>query len=390
MARKIACVRSITDIQPIIGADRIEVAYVGGWPVVTGKGEFNVGEKIVYFEPDAMLPLDNPLFRPLADRGKNRENDKGELCVVLRTVKLRKQISQGLIMPLSAFDINADIEEGTDVSEITGVQKYDPPEVAGRPGNMRNWPASDGEIPHTDEDRIQNKIDMLRWFAETPGSEDIAGRFMPSEKLDGTSTTFFLIRTDDIEKHPTGWRYGACSRKNEVLRSVIDEATAEETGLTASNASTRENVYWTNFDKYGIRERLDGLHALHPDASVIAIQGESTGPGINGNRLDRKNIEFHAFNVVIDGKRSNPIDEGLADIAVPQRPEFMLDFHYGMNPQEAMEAAISKVDGLHSLLDDKRLAEGIVYRFDGDLPEGFNPEWNHFKIISNKYLLKIK
>lgn len=392
MARKMACIRRITDIKPIPDADRIETAYVGGWPVVIGKDEFKINQKVVYFEPDSMLPLSNPLFAPLATRGKNRMNDKDELCVVLRTVKLRKQISQGLILRLSDFNINEDTDVDTDVTELTGVQKYDPPEVANRPKNLKVWP--NGLITKTDEDRIQNKIDMLKWFADTENSERIASMFKPSEKLDGTSTTFFKMKTNDVINHPDGWRYGVCSRNNEVLRSSNAPDYAIHDGMPARITDATENLYWLMFDKYDMKTRLNELLQKYPDAIVIAIQGETTGPSVNGNRLNRKVLEFHAFNVLIDGHRINPTDEpAVSDIVVPQRPEFNLDFHYGMNPQEEMEAIIDRIDGLHSSIDKNRLAEGIVYRLDvnsDELPDGFNPEWKHWKVISNKYLLKIK
>lgn len=87
--RKLATIREIKDIQPIEGADRIEVATVDGWQVVIKKGEFKVGDKIIYIEIDSIVP-EREEFEFLRDR-KFR----------VRTIKLRKQISQGLIMPLS-------------------------------------------------------------------------------------------------------------------------------------------------------------------------------------------------------------------------------------------------------------------------------------------------
>lgn len=64
------------------------------------RNDYKAGDKIVYFEPDSMLPLSNPLFAPLESRGKHAENSRGEECVVLKTISLRGQVSQGLAMPL--------------------------------------------------------------------------------------------------------------------------------------------------------------------------------------------------------------------------------------------------------------------------------------------------
>lgn len=84
----------------------------------------------------------------------------------------------------------------------------------------------------------------------------------------------------------------------------------------------------------------------------------------------------------------NPADvEPVKDIVVPQL-DLTLPFHTGGDPLDMMDAALNMVDGIHSALDKNRLAEGVVWRYDGELPDGFHDEWKHFKTISNKYLLK--
>jgi len=56
--RKLASVQTIRDIQPIEDADAIEVVSILGWKVVTKKGEFQLGQKCVYFEVDSFLPIE--------------------------------------------------------------------------------------------------------------------------------------------------------------------------------------------------------------------------------------------------------------------------------------------------------------------------------------------
>ena len=48
--RKLAHVEKIVSIQPIDGADRIEVATVLGWQVVVKKDEFKVGDLCIYID----------------------------------------------------------------------------------------------------------------------------------------------------------------------------------------------------------------------------------------------------------------------------------------------------------------------------------------------------
>ena len=52
--RQLATIRTIASTRPIQGADRIEVAQVDGWECVVKKGEFEVGQHIVYVEVDSV------------------------------------------------------------------------------------------------------------------------------------------------------------------------------------------------------------------------------------------------------------------------------------------------------------------------------------------------
>ena len=88
--RALAHVEKIVDIQPIEGADNIDVATILGWKgVIAKKDDFNGGDKVVYIEIDSKVP-ERPEFEFLRDRKFS-----------VRTIRLRGQYSQGLIMPLS-------------------------------------------------------------------------------------------------------------------------------------------------------------------------------------------------------------------------------------------------------------------------------------------------
>lgn len=65
MERKLASIQTILEINPIEGADNIVVATVLGWHCVVKKGEFNVGDKIIYIEVDSILPA-TPEFEFMA------------------------------------------------------------------------------------------------------------------------------------------------------------------------------------------------------------------------------------------------------------------------------------------------------------------------------------
>ena len=84
----LASVQRIVNVTPIEGADAIETATVLGWEVVIKKGEYQIGDLCCYIQIDTVVP-EKPEYEFLRDR-KFR----------VKTIKLRKQISQGLIVPL--------------------------------------------------------------------------------------------------------------------------------------------------------------------------------------------------------------------------------------------------------------------------------------------------
>ena len=117
--RKLATIRQISDLQPILEADKIECATVDGWKVVVQKGKHVVGEKIIFFEIDSFLPLkpEYEFLRKSCHRTMN--NIEG---FRIRTVKFKKQLSQGLVLSL---DFEAEL--GDDVTEKLGVMLWEDP-----------------------------------------------------------------------------------------------------------------------------------------------------------------------------------------------------------------------------------------------------------------------
>ena len=112
--RKLATIARIENLEPIPNADRILKATVRGWECVVAKSDnFNVGDKVIFVEVDSILPP-RPEFAFMKDR-KYR----------VRTIKLRKQISQGLVLPVSYLR-GSYHEIGDDVTKELGITKYDP------------------------------------------------------------------------------------------------------------------------------------------------------------------------------------------------------------------------------------------------------------------------
>jgi len=208
--RKLASIKYIDKLEPIEGADKIELAHVGGWKVIVAKNvEHEVGDAVVYCEIDSFLPIE-PEFEFLRKSSFKRLAD-GKEGFRLKTIKLRGQISQGLIIPLSdAISVMKrrngsvfyeQLEEGQDVSEALGIIKYDPPLPANLGGEVKRY--FPGFLRKTDEERIQNLTkEYEKWKSEDRD-------FYFTEKLDGSSSTFYI---KDGE-------FGVCSRNLELKES---------------------------------------------------------------------------------------------------------------------------------------------------------------------------
>lgn len=365
--RKLATLEKIQSLEPIEGADKIELAKVRGWNVVVQKDLYEVGSEVVYFEIDTMLPQSDERFESFMARGV-RTDSEGRTGHVVKTIRLKGQYSQGLIMPWKEFAYELgkiyDRRFGTDVSEVIGVWKWEPPIPAQLSGKVRG--GLPGWVRKTDAERIQNFEDFL------PLNPD---DFYCTEKIDGSSATFTLKDGD----------FHVCSRNLDL----------EE---------TEGNTFWEMAKRYKIREFLESMleeQTNNTSDDYITIQGEIYGEGINGNRLGLKGHHFRAFNFELNGKfvpleyldRSDPMnaDEDLVHIpAVPHLGVGSMYYEDGplISAPQTVSEALEAVDGMKSLLAKDRLAEGVVWRRkDG---EDIIPGIRSVKAISNKYLLKEK
>lgn len=343
--RKLASIRRIDDIQPIPGADAIDVATIGGWNVVVKKGEFTVGELVVYLEVDSWVPHDLAPFLSKGQEPRVYEGVKGER---LKTVKLRGQVSQGLILPLSAAFLGSaadyDFQEDMDVTETLGVLKYEKPVSVSLAGFARgNFPSF---IPKTDQERIQNlKRDLGDWVA-------VGLDWEVTEKLDGTSVTIYKNSAlADEGKEPLG----VCSRNLDLKE-------------------TEGNVYWN------VAKAFDVHAILLRDGRNLAIQGEIIGLGIQGNQYKLDKQVLYVFDIYdIDNRRYfTPVERqnfcwlhGLNHVPIHQK-DYVISEH---NIPKLLDMA----EGYSYINDSQR--EGLVFKCNTD------PSIS-FKAISNKWLLK--
>lgn len=358
MSRKLASIQKIWKIEPIEGADKIELAHVLGWQCVVQKGQFKEGNYCVYFEIDSFLPV-KPEFEFLRKSSYRFNPILGE-GFRIKTMKMKGQISQGLVMPCETFPIlwYDQIEQmycvvpslGQDVTELLGVRKWEIEERATTGGTtIGNLPYG---VPHTDEERIQTIPELLELFRDK--------KYYITTKCDGFSHSVFI---DEDEKfHVTGHNFeykddGHCAFYEFVKKNDIESKIR----------------VWKKNQSFKI--------------DTICIQGEWCGAGLQGNRLRLQQPDWFIFTLIINGKRA----------CLDEMNRFALETGIHMVPLE--ETGINlpeKYPDIDALLKRAEIkypcgntGEGIVIRTV--VPEQCRlteSGYLSFKVINNKYLLK--
>lgn len=333
--RKLATIRTIKEVKLIPEADKICAYRIDDWLVVDSINKYQVGDVAIYLEIDSWVPHE---LAPFLSKGQEPREYNGVKGERLKTVCLRGQVSQGLLLPINLDSPLADqVSLGDDVTELLGIQKWEPPIPARLQGMMKgNFPCF---IPKTDQERCQNlrkEFDKYQSFT-----------YEVTEKLEGTSFTCFI----------SDGEFNVCSRNLNLKE-------------------TEGNTYWNVARKYNIEEKLREF-----GYESIAIQSEILGPAIQNNIYRLEEHQFFVFDVydIENSKYFTP----------EERQEFCKKLEFQHAPvletielkNLSIENIISIADGF-SQLNNKVLREGIVFKSLCGT--------HHFKSISNKYLLKSK
>lgn len=349
--RKLATIRKIAEIRDIEGADRIQAYRVDGWWVVGQKDQYKLDEMVVYCEIDSWIPTEIAPFLSKSKEPREFNGIKGER---LKTIKLKGQVSQGLLLPIQTLEASGlpfedfiKIEEEDNVSELLNITKWELSEKEfiriygqnkdARPGGFPSY------IPKSDQERIQNY--KTKTLQELKDKEII---FEVTEKLEGSSLTAYINGEDE----------GVCSRN-------INLKEPEDDGF---------NVFWHVARKYKLLEKLRVLDR------PLAIQGELVGPGICGNIYKLGEYRFYLYNIWdISAQRWLYPDERneLCDLLEIEQVPF--DCNFIIAEEDSIDDLLDMADG-YSVINKEVRREGLVYKSYSST--------HSFKTVSNKYLLE--
>lgn len=344
--RKMASIQRLDNITSIDGADQIVCGHVGGWQVVIKKDEFVAGDLVVFCEIDSWIPTKLAPFLSKGKEPREYNSVKGER---LRTVRLRGQLSQGLILStdvIPANNLNWAGPEGVDVSELLNIQKWEMPVNTQLQGVARgNFPSC---IPKTNEERVQNLSKELNSYLDMT--------WEVTEKLEGSSATFALV----------GEEFHVCSRN-------------------LSLKETEGNSFWSIAKKYNIEQKMcdNGWYDT-------AIQCELVGPGVQGNHYELKEIDCYVFaiyNIRLGKYMPSKVRRSMVEylemkhvpiFTIAKLDDILVTVDRLVTP---MEKVLKFADG-NSWINPKKLREGVVFK-------NMNGQ-EHWKAVSNNYLLKEK
>lgn len=413
--RQLCYITRIDIIEPIIGSDNCEAAVVGGWKIMVRKGTFQPGNLAIYFEIDSHVDTTKPEFAFLAPKHGNVKTQKYTFGG-----KNPGFYSQGLLMSAkdfggfeyqdgdgqfylhfgkdSFFKENVDYKKGDFLTEKLGVTyaiaednkrkaKSNPdakinavlarhPYFAkkygrvikknkflrqffiflwGKKKDSRSWIEG---VPKTDEERIENRTWTL---------EDDSKIWIATEKIDGTSTTFYMSRSRGLTKG----EYLVCSRN-----VIFDTPARAERNYYSDTIGS--NVYLKMSEKYNVKEALKKLLENRPSAEWVAIQAETFGQNIQKRDYGMKDQEIRAFNLLYsDCGRVGTLEmrDALEPLGIPVVPIIS----EGMTLPSTVDELREFVHSAGSAIDGE-MKEGIVFRtVDGK---------DSFKCVDPAFLVK--
>lgn len=372
--RKLARVVIIDSLHPIEGADRIELAMVGGWQVVCQKGLYTAGCKAVYFEVDSLLPVSAEAFAFLA--GSKNVVVNGEQYARIKTIKLRKQLSQGILMPMKEMGAKDTAPVDYDLTEKLGVLKYESQGektmngTVGSKGGSVSLPFP-SFIPKTDQTRLQNIPTMFN------AARDAGELFEKSFKLDGSSMTVYSKDgVLGVASRNVGFRMQ--TENKGIVRTLKDYiAQVKQRGIRRAKIQTQLKADDNAFTQMAFKSGV--ATALVQAKLNIAVQGEMVGPSIQKNFEGVTENQFYVYDIyLIDEKRYMlPLERQVFCNRWSLKHVPLASDHPVTLPVD-VATAILDADGPSGL--NGKYREGFVYK---SMTRDFS-----FKVISNAYLLK--
>ena len=357
----------IDDIQKHPNADKLDVATVKGWFCIVGRGQFQKGDKCLYIPIDSVLPEDlvNKLFkdskiRPVRGR--------------IRTVKIRGQVSQGLVVRLEDAGLDGH-KVGENVADLLKIAKYEPPVQMSPASNAHATSKKQTNSNFRKYTEIENFKNHVNVFEE---GEQVS----ITEKIHGSNFRCGYVKTEVN----TLWKkikklFGKLPEFEFVYGSHNVQLQDLSRPRPAYYSELKKNIYWEAIEKYDLRSKLKDLE---DEIGSVVVYGEVYGDGIQkgytyGHKTGERSLVV--FDVMVDGRY----------LDVHEMKSFCKLFNLPTAPelyQGPFDKATAKslTEGCSVLEPTQKIREGIVIK---PLHEENCPSVGRkvLKWVSDEYLL---
>lgn len=349
-------------------ADSIEIAKVGDYQSIVRKGMFKDGDLAIYIPEQSVVPKQILEEMNMWDSAKNKGMLAGSEGTRLKAIKLRGVLSQGLIYPLVHQD---GMSEGTNVAELLGVTKYEPPIPATMVGRILG-----ADLTVTAKYDFENIKKQTNMFED--GEEVVI-----TEKIHGTLLQIGIVpKSLENEKFYKG-------------RIVISSKGMGARGYILDH-NDETNLYAQTVRKHGILDKvLDNFtHAVDTLNEPIFIFGEVygktlSGAGIQDLTYDNSELGFRIFDSCL-GNRGTEKFLPWADlkrICVTLGVETVPELYVGPYSKAKL---LELTDGNTTLGDGSHIREGVVVKSTQGGDDCLHPHYGRkiAKSISEAYLLR--
>lgn len=252
---------------PHPNADRLELARVGLYNIVVGKDTWKTGDKVLYIPEYAVLP--EYLITALNLEGKLAGTNADRV----KPVKLRGELSQGLVAPLNLLPDGAleSIGQDGDFAEVLGITKWQPAIPTSMSGDVEG---NYGLISWVDVENIKKFPDLFE-----DGEEVIV-----DEKIHGTASLYTFI-------NPTG-------ENPEVL--VSSKGLGEKKLVLKSSDRV---LYWRVINEYNLTRLAELVsNTLDGDVTKVGIFGETFGGSVQDldYGYNKGALGFRVFDIYVE------------------------------------------------------------------------------------------
>jgi RNA ligase (TIGR02306 family) len=337
-------IATINEITPIIGADNIELAVVGGWNCITKKGEQKVGDLVMIATTDAVIPFE--LSEKMGVTNYLRNGGR------VRTVKLRGVYSECLIIPIKHIPFMENYYDGKDMMSVMDIYKYEPPVKMVQLASGKKIRYQDNPNFH-----VYYKFPNLKNVPDMFTNDDLVEI---TRKIHGTNARYGIVKKNKLSFFDKVKKFLRLADKWIDYEFVVGSHNVEKG--SDSNGFYDTNVWYEIEKKYDIKNKLWKYVRAYEPAIIgdgVTLYGEIYGAGIQkGYDYGLKEIEFVGFDIKGNGEYL-PTYNAWAIIEKQLKLPYVKILHYGDWSQEVQDKFVFN----NFIKGTKVPHEGIVIKY---------------------------